>query len=133
MTYTSGAMTSMKQKYIEQVDINYLINTKLKFSGILKERGWTVKKLSLESDIPESTIYGWLDTGTTEFMSLPAASKVCRTMKISIHELLADPMWIGIDKNRYLFVRPWMEEDIEIVELVTKFYFNLKQLIKKAG
>ena len=50
-----------------------------------------------------------------------------------LHEVLADPMWISIDKNRYLFVRPWMEEDIEIVELVTKFYFTLKGLIKKTG
>lgn len=120
----------MKKTYIDQADLDYLVNTKLKFAGILKDKGWTVKMLSLESGIPESTIYGWLDINKMDFMSLPSASKACRTLGISIHELLADPMWISIDKNRYLFVRPWMEEPIERVREFTDFYYRCKAMFK---
>lgn len=123
----------MKKPYIQQIDRDYIVNCKLKLAGIIKSRGWTVDALSAKTGIPVSTIYSWLDIERTEFMTFAAASVVCRALKISVHEVLADPMWISIDKNRYLFVRPWMEEDIEIVELVTKFYFNLKGLIKKTG
>lgn len=119
-----------KYSYIEQVDRDYLVNTKLKFAGILKHQGWTVKRLSLESGIPDSTLYAWLDIDNSEFMSLVAASKVCRTIGISIHELLADPMWITIDKNRYLYIRPLMEEPIERVKEFTDFYYRCKEMFK---
>lgn len=121
----------MRKNYVDDIDREYVVNTKLKFAGILQERGWSVKRLSLDAGIPESTLYGWLDIDNPEFMSLPAASKVCRTIGISIHELLADPMWLTIDRNRYLFVRPFMEEPIERVRLFTEFYYRCKEMFSE--
>jgi transcriptional regulator with XRE-family HTH domain len=121
------------KEYLTQVERDFVINTKLKFARILKELGWTQEALALATGISVKSINRWLNTDRPEFMSLPAMCLICRVMGIAPQELLADPMWLEIDSYRFLFVRLWMEEDIEVVELVTKFYLDLKDLLKKAS
>ena len=121
----------LKNGYITQAQREYVINCKMKFALIMRDLEWGVVELSAATRIPASTIYGWLDVGREEFMGVAAIAKVCEVMKITPAELLADPMWIDIDQNRFLFVRPWMEEDIETVRLITEFYFKLVRLLKK--
>jgi Helix-turn-helix. len=121
------------KEYLTQVERDFVINTKLKFARILKELGWTQEALALATGISVKSINRWLNIDRPEFMSLPAMCLICRVMGIAPQELLADPMWLEIDSYRFLFVRLWMEEDIAVVELVTKFYLDLKDLLKKAS
>jgi hypothetical protein len=121
----------MKQDYITDDERNFIINCKLKLRAVIKAEGWTVEALSLDNGIPSSTIYSWLDVNQLTF-PLPGICVLCRSMKIPVHSVLADPMWNSIDKDRYLFVRPWMEEPIENVRAFTDFYYKCKAIFSRA-
>lgn len=123
----------MIQDYIKQEDRDYVVNCKLKLAGIILERGWTVEALEEECRIPASTIYNWLNVKRNAFPGIASLSVICRALGVGVPDVLADPLWMSVDRERYLFVRPFMEEPIDRVRMFSDFYFKCKKAFGSDG
>lgn len=61
---------------------------KERLQQILKERGWSIFKLTAESGLSENTIYNWF-----KFDSVPridSIERICETLEISLAEFFCD-------------------------------------------
>ncbi|MBQ2868115.1 MAG: helix-turn-helix transcriptional regulator [Firmicutes bacterium] len=56
--------------------------------ALLKDRGWSVNKLSHMSNLPQSTINSMLHGNKEYYPSIPTLNKICEALGISISEFL---------------------------------------------
>lgn len=116
-----------RKSYVDEKSRDYVRQTKRKLALIIADKGWTVETISEVTKIPATNLYRWLDPDETSFVPLDCSMMICNCIGIDIREMFADHMWMGLDNNRYLFLRPLMEEPIERIRLVTAFYFEVKR------
>ena len=89
----------------------------------LKLRGWSIYRLATISEVPHSTIKGWLYSGTEPGMV--NAQKVARALGKTVEELVAATGVIGEMKATYDF----KETPAQVLEDIDSKVHRLKRML----
>ncbi len=99
-----------------------------KIDKLRYERGWSVYKLSAESDTSQQTLEKWIDKGATP--TLPILEKVCKALGVTLAEVFSENELVEISPEIKQLYDDWCcltkEEQSSIKQIISN-YIKSKQ------
>lgn len=99
-----------------------------KIDKLRYERGWSVYKLSIESDTSQQTLQKWFDKGATP--TLPILEKVCGALGVSLAEVFAENNLVEISEETKKLYDEWCcltKEEQSSIKQIMRNYIKNKQ------
>lgn len=88
------------------------------------ERGWSEYKLSVESDIPQTTISSWYRKQVCP--TIPSLEKVCKAYNITMTQFFNDSdEYVNLTENQEILIEHFSRLEIDQQEALIKFLKSL--------
>ncbi len=88
------------------------------------ERGWSEYKLSVESDIPQTTISSWYRKNVCP--TIPSLEKICKAYNITMTQFFNDSdEYVSLTENQAILIEHFSRLDIDQQEALLKFLKSL--------
>ena len=98
-----------------------------KIDRLRYERGWSVYKLSQESDVPTTTIHKWFESDTVP--SITGLEKICIAFGISLADFFSEHNLVEVSPKVKELYADWCslsKSEQSVIEAIVKSYKDKK-------